>query len=226
MKLGPCRMLVRASVLSALLAASSTGCGGGASEPPFVAISNPSFEVKGANLDGRQPEGWIREGLNDWSHADLGVQRVTAVGFMPSDGQYFLEFPASDAGTALFPGHFPYLIAYQDNVNLSRAKNLLFDYEVTNYNILAGSGTLGIDGAATVRIFFQPNAGGGGMVELWTKIYGPGTVGEQVSNVSAAVPSLPVPGRLAIEVIATASRQSSLVSLSKLTFRIDSIRTQ
>jgi hypothetical protein len=118
------------------------------------------------------------------------------------------------------------LIAYQDNVNLSRAKNLLFDYEVTNYSIFAGSGTLGLDGAATVRIFFQPNAGGGGMVELWSRTYGPGTAGEQVSGVSATVPSLPVPGRLAIEVTAKASRQGSLVSLSKLTFRIDSLRTQ
>jgi hypothetical protein len=224
MRLSPCGVFLRASVLFSLLAGSSIGCGGGAHEPPFVALANPSFEVLGANPDGGQPESWIREGTNDWSLSGLGVQRKTGVGFMPSDGQYFLEFPASDAGAQLFPGHFPDLVAYQDNVNLSRATNLVFDYEVTNRAIFAGSAAPGYDGAASVRIFFQPNAGGGAMVVLWSRIYGPETAGEQVSGVSAPLPSLPVPGRLTIEVTADPSLSGSLVTLSKLTFRIDHLR--
>ncbi len=214
-----------AAALSALLLAGLSGCGG-ASTAPIVPMANPSFEVLGANPDGGQPEAWIREGVNDWSLTGYGAKRKTAVGFMPSDGQYFLELPASDAGMQLFPGHFPFLRVYQDNVNLSKSTTLLFDYEVAARNILAGSGTLGVDGSALVRIVFQPNAGGGGTVVLWSKAFGPGTAGEQVTGVSAPLSGLTVPGRLIIEASAVASRQVSIVSLSTLTFRIDNLRAQ
>jgi hypothetical protein len=164
-----------APILSAALAASSAGCGGDDEpKPPVVHIQNASFEVLGGNPDGNQPESWIREGMNDWSLTGYGVRRTTGSGFMPTDGQHFLEFPASDAGTALFPGHYPVLRAYQDDVDLGDATSLLFDYEITSRNIQAGSGTSGYDGAAAVRIFFQPNAGGGGTVELHAATYGPG----------------------------------------------------
>lgn len=220
-------VFLRVSVLSAALAASSAGCGGGSEpEPPVIPIHNASFEVLGANPDGKQPEGWIREGVNDWSLTGYGVKRTTGAGFMPTDGQQFLEFPASDAGTALFPGHYPYLKAYQDGVDLSGATSLVLDYEVANRSILAGSGTSGYDGAATVRVFFQPDAGGGGTVDLWVASYGPGAAGEQVRDKSVPLSNLSTPGRLSIEVSADPSRQGSLISPSTLTFRIDSIRVR
>ncbi len=218
--------LVLVPVLSVLLVGCGGGGGGGAeAPPPPPSIINASFEVLGANPDGGQPYGWIREGMNDWSHDTLGVRRKTGTGFMPTDGQYFLEFPASDAGTGIFPGHYPLLTAYQDDVNLSGATSLVFDYEVTDRSIFAGSGG-GYDGAATVSIFFQPNGGGSGTIVLWSKNYGPGTAGEQVFDMSVPLSNLSVPGRLTIQVTAAASRQNSLVSLSKLTFRIDFIGVQ
>ena len=226
MKLNLPLVFLCALVLAPVLAVSLTGCGGGgggaAAAPPPPSIINASFEVLGANPDGGQPYGWIREGVNDWSLTGYGVQRKTGTGFMPTDGQYFLEFPASDAGIQSFPGHYPLLTAYQDDVNLSGATSLVFDYEVTNRNILAGSGG-GYDGAATVSIFFQPNGGGSGTIVLWSKNYGPGAAGEQVSDMSVPLSNLSVPGRLTIEVSADPSRQGSLVSPSTLTFRIDFI---
>lgn len=217
----------RASILCAALAAASAGCGGkDESKPPVVPIHNASFETLGANPDGKQPEGWIRVGVNDWSGSGYGVRRTTGSGFMPTDGQQFLEFPASDAGAAIFPGHFPLLQAYQDNVNLGGATSLVFDYEISNRSILAGSGTTGYDGAAAVRIYFQPNAGGGGTVELWGATYGPGTAGEQVRDRTVALANLSTPGRLAIEVTADPARQGSLIVPTTLTFRIDSIRVR
>lgn len=215
-----------APILSAALAASLAGCGGEEPKPPVVHIQNASFEILGANPDGKQAESWIRVGVNDWSLSGYGVKRTTGSGFMPTDGQQFLEFPASDAGTALFPGHYPFLQAYQDGVDLSNATSLLFDYEITNRNIQAGSGTSGYDGAAAVRIFFQPNAGGGGTVELHTAAYGPGTAGEQVLNRTVPLSNLSTPGRLTIEVTADPARQGSLIVPSTLTFRIDAIRVQ
>ena len=216
-----------ALVLVPALAVLLVGCGGGggstAAAPPPPSMINTSFEVLGANPDGGQPYGWIRGGVNDWNLTTYGVQRKTGAGFMPTDGQYFLEFPASDRGTAIFPGSYPLLTAHQDDVNLSGATSLVFDYEVTNRNILAGSGLSGYDGTATVSIFFQPNTGGGGMITLWSKTYGPGTAGEQVSNMSVPLSNLSVPGRLTIQVSAAASRQNSLVSPSTLTFRSDFI---
>lgn len=218
---------LRARILAAVLAASSAACGGGDEpEPPVIPILNASFEVQGGNPDGNQPESWIREGVNDWSLTTYGVKRITGSGFMPTDGQHFLEFPASDAGAALFPGHYPSLRAYQDGVNLAGATSLLFDYEVTNRNIQAGSGTSGYDGAASVRIFFQPDAGGGGTVELHAATYGPGSAGEQVRNRSVSLSNLSTPGRLVIEVTADPARQGSLIVPSTLTFRIDSLRVQ
>jgi hypothetical protein len=217
---------VRAAVLSSLLLGGLNGCGGGSSAPPIVPIANPSFEVLGGNPDGFQPEAWIREGINDWSATGYGVRRKTAVGFMPSDGQYFLEFPASDAGASLFPGHFPLLKAYQDDVNLSKSTSLRFDYEIATRSILAGSGALGHDGSALVRILFQPNTGGGGTVVLWSKNFGPGTAGEQVTGLSVPLSGLSVPGRLIIEVSAAGSKQGDIISLSTLTFRIDRLSAQ
>jgi hypothetical protein len=215
-------------VLSAALAASSAGCGGGDDEPkpPVVHVQNASFEALGGNPDGKQPESWIREGVNDWSLTGYGVKRTTGSGFMPTDGQQFLEFPASDAGTALFPGHYPVLRAYQDDVYLGEATTLLFDYEITSRNIQAGSGIGGYDGVAVVRIFFQPNAGGGGAVELHAATYGPGTAGEQVRDRSVPLSNLSTPGRLTIEVTADPARQGSLIVPSTLTFRIDAIRVR
>jgi hypothetical protein len=218
--------LLRGSILSAALSASLAGCGGDEPKPPVVHILNASFETLGGNSDGKQPESWIREGMNDWSLAGYGVKRTTGSGFMPTDGQQFLEFPASDAGTALFPGHYPVLRAYQDDVYLGEATTLLFDYEITNRSIFAGSGTGGFDGAAVVRIFFQPNAGGGGAVELHAATYGPGTAGEQVHDRSVPLANLTTPGRLTIEVTADPARQGSLIVPSTLTFRIDAIRVQ
>jgi hypothetical protein len=219
-------VFLRATILAAW-AASWLGCGGGSEpEPTVVPIHNPSFEVLGANPDGGQPEGWIREGVNDWSLSDYGVRRTTGSGFMPTDGQQFLEFPASDAGTAIFPGHYPLLRVYQDGVDLSSKTTLVFDYEVSNRSILAGSGSFGYDGAASVTIFFQPDAGGGGTVVLWSATYGPGTAGEQVRDRSVALANLSTPGRLAIEVSADPSRQGSLISPSTLTFRIDALQVQ
>ena len=229
MKLNLPLMFLCALVLAPVLAVSLTGCGGGgggAAAPPQPSIINASFEELGANPDGGQPYGWIREGFNDWSLNTLGVRRKTGTGFMPTDGQYFLEFPASDKGATIFPGSYPLLTAYQDDVNLSGATSLVFDYEVTNRSILAGSGLSGYDGAATVSIFFQPNGGGSGTLVLWSKNYGPGTTGEQVIDMSVPLSNLSVPGRLTIEVTAAASRQNSLVSPSTLTFRIDFIGVQ
>lgn len=200
------------------------GDGGGGGGAPLVAIYNASFETLGANPDGNQPDGWIREGVNDWSLSGLGVKRVTGSGFMPTDGQYFLNFPSSDAGTPLFPGNYPYLKIYQDNVNLSGATSLVFDYEVTNRNICTGSVPYGYDGSAVVRIFFQPNSGGG-TVDLWLANYGPGTGGEQVSGKTVPLSSLS-DGRLTIEVSTNPCLQGSLVVKSTLTFRIDRIRVQ
>lgn len=215
-------------ILSAALAASLAGCGGGDEEPkpPAVHVLNASFEVLGANPDGKQPESWIREGMNDWSLSGYGVKRTTGSGFMPTDGQQFLEFPASDAGAALFPGHYPVLRAYQDDVDLSGASSLLFDYEITGRNIQPGSGIGGYDGAAAVRVFFQPNAGGGGTVELHAATYGPGTAGEQVRDRTVPLANISTPGRLTIEVTADNARQGSLIVPSTLTFRIDAIRVR
>lgn len=227
MKMNSARALLCALVLSPGLAVSLAGCGGGSgastAPPPII---NASFEVLGANPDGWQPYGWVRGGYNDWDLTTYGVRRKTGAGFMPTDGQYFLEFPASDRGTAIFPGSYPFLTAYQDDVNLSGATSLVFDYEVTNVSILAGIGASGYDGAATASVLFQPNAGGGGTVTLWSKNYGPGAAAEQVSNMNVPLSNLSVPGRLTLQVTAAASRQNSLVSPSTLTFRIDFIRVQ
>ncbi len=230
MKLNLPLVFLCALVLVPMLAVSLVGCGGGGGDAevalPPPSIINASFEVLGANPDGGQPYGWIRQGLNDWNLDTYGVRRKTGTGFMPTDGQYFLEFPASDAGTGIFPGHYPSLTAYQDDVNLSGATSLVFDYEATNVTILAGSGTGGYDGAATVSILFQPNGGGSGTITLWSKNYGPGAAAEQVANMSVPLSNLSVPGRLTIQVTAAASRQNSLVSPSTLTFRIDFIEVQ
>ncbi len=208
-------------LLSTCLLSSCSSDDGGSNYAYTAPIINPSFEDLGDNPDGYQADGWIREGMNDWSASTLGVKRITGASFMPTDGQYFLEFPASDKGAPIFPGSYPLLLAYQDDVNLSRATDFFFDYEVSNVSILAGSGTFGYDGAANVTIYFQPNEGGSGTVVLWSKNFAPGAATEQVLNMSVPVPADLGKGRLTIEVSADASRQESINSATTLTFRID-----
>ena len=195
--------------------AGSGGSGGGSGD----AVYNGSFEILGSNPDGKQPDGWVREGGNP-----LGVARKSGSGFMPSDGQFFVEFPASGPWIG-GPDEHPFLRMYQDDVDLSGATDLVFDFETTNISM---SGP----GSATVRIYFQPNSGGGGTIDLWTKTYVPGAVPEQVRGESAPLPALPVPGRLAFEVTSTESivpappGGNDIHTLTTFTFRLDFVAAQ
>ena len=227
----------------ALVALALTGCGsgggggggsggGGGGGGPGAAIYNGSFEILGANPDGKQPDGWAREGVNTHTQSGFGVARKTGSGFMPSDGQFFVEFPSSNLGSfnGFAPGYYPTLVMYQDDVDLSAATSLIFDYETADIAIGTDAGSTGYDGSARVRIYFQPNSGGGGTVDLWVSSYGPGAVPEQIHDQIVPLPALPVPGRLAIEVTTTESRNSATnpatVSPTRLTFRLDYLAAQ
>jgi hypothetical protein len=202
----------------------SGGGGGGGGGGAGAAIYNGSFEVLGGNADGQQPDGWVREGVD--GSFGFGVKRKTSSGFMPTDGQFFTEFPSTANGSGSpFVPNYPTLVMYQDDVDLSAATSLVFDYETTNISIQAGSGPLGHDASAKVRIYFQPNSGGGGTVDLWVQSYGPGAVPEQVLDQSVPLPTLAVPGRLAIEVTTTLA-SSIVIGPASLTFRLDSLAAQ
>jgi len=197
-----------------------TSCSGDRDNTAPPPILNPSFEEMDDTASG-QPYGWIRVGL----YGDaLGIQRKAGLGFMPTDGQYFLEFPAS--------GTYPSLLVYQDDVDLTDSISLIFDYEVLN--VFMPDGIFGYDGTAKVRIYFHSYYAGG-ITDLWSKEFPSGTfsmdisnpsaiIGERVSNVIVPVPAGLGTGLLSIKVTISPNSHNEIFDLNPtFTFRIDNI---
>jgi len=167
---------------------------------PFQGPQNPSFE---ANADWVSQAGTVNQGFFDYD---------TGTGFLPSQGSYYASLTnwVDNANQRL-----PSVYFYQDGVDFSHSTTMTFDYMLSAISPTFAN-TPPVSVPVTVQILFTAN----GTVTLWqttvnTNVNGVTAVA-QALNTTISLPSLPSPGRLVIELIASTGNQGI--------FGIDNIR--
>jgi len=136
-------------------------------------LQNPSFEAgNGINADSWGGTVICPGGCC----AQCTRTAMTGPGFMPTSGTYYMSMQYASTYCSTNP------FFYQDNVNLSKAHKMIFDYEFT--------GTSSSCSGFKFFVLFTANGNDTLLYRTFT------SAAVQVRNDTITLPSLPTPGRL------------------------------